>query len=95
MAIDCNVKTFVAWIVATVNDSSGKNLQYERIPLDWLEDGMEGTKKQFPERYISQQPPPGSDNLVTYLWNMDKVPFRISNGKCSVFKVIPDWKWIV
>ena len=92
MAIDCNVKPFVAWIVATINDRNGKNLLYERIPLDWLRTEWKGPKNNFLNVMFLSDLPPGSDNLVTYIWNMDKVPFRISNGMCSVFKVIPDWK---
>lgn len=92
MAIDCNVKPFVAWIVATVNDSGGKNLLYERIPLDWLRTEWKGPKNNFLNIMFLSDLPPGSDKLATYIWNMDNVPFRISDGKCSVFKVIPDWK---
>ena len=92
MAIDCKVKPFAAWIVATINDSSGSILRYERIPLDWMRTEWKGPKNNFLNGLFLSDLPPGSDRLSTYIWNIEQVPFRINNGKCSVFSVIRDWE---
>ena len=84
-------KPFIAWIVAAVYDSAGSNLSYERISLDWLRPEWKAPNVDFLNTIFLANLPPGSKRLSTYIWNMETVPFRISDGKCSVFKVIRDW----
>jgi hypothetical protein len=92
MTLECPVKPFVAWVVATVNDSTGQNLLYERIPLDWLRTEWKGPGNNFRNVLFLSDLPQGSYNLDTYIWNMDKVPYRVSNGRFTLYKVIRDWK---
>src|ERR1035438_9689001 len=81
MTLECPVKPFVAWVVATVNDSTGQNLLYERIPLDWLRTEWKGPGNNFRNVLFLSDLPQGSYNLDTYIWNMDKVPYRVSRSE--------------
>jgi hypothetical protein len=92
MTIESDVKPFVAWIVATVSDSSGNNLLYERIPLDWLRTEWKGSNSHFVNVMFLSDLPPAAFRLDTYIWNMEHAPFTIRNGKVSIFRLIPDWK---
>jgi hypothetical protein len=92
MCIDCKERPFVAWIVAAISDSNGKNLLYERIPLDWLRTEWHGLQNNFLNGMFLSNLPAGSAKISAYIWNLDGVPFRISNGNVSIYEVIPDWK---
>jgi hypothetical protein len=90
--IGSNATPLVAWVVATVTDSNGNILRYERIPLDWLRTEWKGATSRFLNVIFLNELPPGSCKLTATIWNIEHVHFRVNKGKCSVYRVIPDWK---
>lgn len=79
------VEPFHTWIAADVSDSTGKSLQYERVSLYWFRPAWNKSTKQFKNGFFLSRILPGASNLKVYIWNIEKVPFRIENGTVKVF----------
>ncbi|MBN1199846.1 MAG: hypothetical protein JXA23_10875 [Bacteroidales bacterium] len=79
------VEPFHTWMVAEVSDSTGKSVQYERVSLYWFRPAWNESTKQFKNGFFLSRIPPGASNLKVYVWNIEKVPFRIENGSAELF----------
>ena len=59
----------------------------ERIPLDWLRTAWGDEKNNLVQGMYLPHLPDSSGNFVTYLWNIDKKPLEISDGKMELFEL--------
>jgi hypothetical protein len=87
LSLSSPVKPFRAWIVFTVFDKDRKTLCYERIPLDWLRTEWKGEENNLISGMFISQLPDSAHSFVTYLWNIDKKPLEISDGKMELFEL--------
>jgi len=76
---------FHTWIVADVCDSTGKSLQYERISLYWLRPVWNKLTGHFRNGFFLSRIPQGASTLKIYVWNIEKAPFLIEDGKAELF----------
>jgi len=90
MDIESPVTPFVAWVVVEVSDSTGKAKAYEYIPLNWMKPVWKGKSKHFHSGQLVTNLPPGTQKYLTYIWNLDKVPFSVSNVKVTVKRLDKD-----
>jgi hypothetical protein len=81
-------KPFSTWFVLTILDKQGNTLRYERIPFDWLKTDWDGGDSNFVNGMQLLNIPSGSHQLFCYLWNIDKAPFRLTNGSCEVYELL-------
>lgn len=77
---------FEAWIVADVKDASGKSLQYVNFGLNWHRKCWKGTSSYIKNGLVLNELPLGSETLVLYLWNINKVPFSIKDFNATLFR---------
>lgn len=81
-------KPFAAWLVVEVKDKGNNMLRYERIPFDWLKTSWDKNGGKFINGIELVNLPANTHKLTCYIWNIDRTPFRISDGACSVYKII-------
>lgn len=79
------VEPFHTWIVAEVKDTANQTVQYERISLYWFRSAWNEDTKQFKNGIFLSQVPAEATVLKLYIWNIEKVPFRVGNGKVDLF----------
>jgi hypothetical protein len=84
MDIESTAEPFVAWIVVGVSDSAKKTTAYERIPLNWIKPSWKGSSKHYHNGQLITNLPATSKIFITYIWNINKVPFSISNAKVII-----------
>lgn len=84
-------KPFKAWIVIAVSNKEQENLRYEFIALDWLRTKWEGKQSNFINGMLVHELPEDAYSIMTYLWNVNKVPYLIKNGKCSLYEIKRDY----
>ena len=84
MDIESTAEPFVAWIVVGVSDSANKTTAYERIPLNWIKPAWKGKSKHYHNGQLITNLPATSKIFITYIWNINKVPFSISNAKVTI-----------
>lgn len=90
MDIESPAEPFVAWIVVGVTDTAGNNVAYENIPLNWIKPSWNVHTKHYNNGQLLTKIPPGSKTFVTYIWNIKKVPFSISNAKITIRELEPE-----
>lgn len=75
----------VVWVVFNVQDDEGKELVYERVPLNWYNhDWISGTETlEIPILAAGIRGP--KLRWVTYIWNVNKVPLRVNSTQLSIF----------
>jgi len=84
MDIESTAEPFVAWIVVGVSDSANNTTAYERIPLNWIKPAWKGKSKHYHNGQLITNLPATSKIFITYIWNINKVPFSISNAKVTI-----------
>jgi hypothetical protein len=89
LSIKSNAKPFITWIVTSVCDSANNLLIYERVPLEWMKDQWIEPGNNLKEIMLIPEIPSKAKTIVTYIWNMDKVPFSVNNGTVIVYKINP------
>ena len=85
LALSTESKPFDSWVVFFVKDKDKNTLRYERIPFDWLRTDWSNPENPIINTIYVNDLPPESDNYVLFLWNIDKVPYEIVDGKASLF----------
>ena len=76
---------FHTWIVAEIKDSNGQTLQYERVSLYWFRPVWNELTGNFKNGLFFPHIPSGASTMKVYVWNIEKVPFSIENGKVQLF----------
>ncbi len=84
MDIESPEAPFEAWIVVSVSDSAGKSTAYEYIPLNWVKSEWKGTSKHYHNGQLVTNLSPASKKYITYIWNINKVPFSVANAKVTI-----------
>lgn len=87
LTVESNEEPFRSWIVITVYDKKGKEIRYEYTALDWLRSYWNGDKDNFINAMYVYQLPDDAAEYVTYIWNINKVPFYIKEGKVGIYNV--------
>jgi len=87
MDIESKVAPFEAWIVVNTTDSAGKTTAYEYIPLNWIKPSWMGESKHYHNGQLVTNLKSTSTKYVTYIWNIKKVPYSISNAKVAIKKL--------
>ncbi len=90
MDIESSVAPFEAWIVVSVSDSTEKTTAYEYIPLNWIQSEWKEGKNHFHNGQLVTNLPVNSLKYVTYIWNLNKVPFKVSNAKITIKQLKKD-----
>jgi len=80
-------KPFEARIIVTSEDKDKNKLRYDFLSLDWLKKDWNGRKNNFKNCLLVYRLPENSYNLLTYIWNINKSPFSITDGKCYIYKL--------
>jgi len=77
----------VVWVVFAVQNEEGKEMVYERVPLNWYNyDWISGTEKV--ETSILAAGIHGSAfRWVTYIWNVNKVPLKVNTTQLSIYNL--------
>jgi len=91
MDIESSAAPFVAWIVVGVADSVNKITAYEYIPLNWIKPAWKGKSKHFHNGQLVTNLPVISKTYITYIWNIYKVPFSITNAKVTIKQLEKDY----
>lgn len=81
------IKAFNAFIVITVFDKDRNSLQYIYYSLYRAKTFWTGENSNLNICLYIPKLTKESHSLVTYIWNIDKLPFKIKNGKCEVFEL--------
>jgi hypothetical protein len=84
MDIKSPAEPFVAWIVVSVSDSANNNVAYENIPLNWIKPAWNERSKHFYNGQLLTKIPATSKTILTYIWNINKVPFSITNATITI-----------
>jgi len=91
LTLKSDAKPFKAWIVASIENDEGKSLGYEFISLDWLNKSYNGEQNNVVQGTLTHNVPVGADRMKFYLWNIQKQPFSIHNGKTYLYLVDRDY----
>lgn len=91
MDIESPVTPFVAWIVVGVADSAGKATAYEYIPFNWFKPEWKGKTNHFHNGQLVTNLPAGTQKYLTYIWNLNKVPFSILKANVTVKRLDKDY----
>jgi len=84
-------RPFHSWIVTTVYDKNHKTLRYEYIALDWFRTEWNCNDKPFINGMLIYNLPVDAYSYITYIWNIQKVPFQINKCEFSMFKLQKDY----
>lgn len=84
MDIESTTAPFETWLVLSVSDSAGNNTAYEYIPLNWIKNEWKGKSKHYHNGQLLTNLPLTSTKYITYLWNIYKQPFSVSNASVSI-----------
>ncbi|MEI6694691.1 MAG: hypothetical protein WCO13_01380 [Bacteroidota bacterium] len=90
MDIESQAKPFEAWIVVSVTDSLDEKTAYEYIPLNWFQTEWKTASTHFHNGQLLTNISPSSKKYITYLWNINKVPFSIKNAKVCIKQLDKD-----
>lgn len=82
---------FVGWVVLEIQDSEHNNLTYESFALDWQRSAWDGSFHNFINGQLTGKIPDNAHRIIVYIWNIDKMPYRISDGKIILNKLVPDF----
>ncbi len=75
----------VVWVVFAVQNEEGKEMVYERVPLNWYNyDWISGTEK-FETSILAAGIHASTLRWVTYIWNVNKVPLKVNTTQLSIF----------
>ena len=91
LQIESKSKPFTTWIAAVVTGNNGENIYYEKIPLDWVREKWSGDSGHLLSLMLIGRIPQNAVKLSVYVWNMNKAPYSIENGKLRLSRIIPDW----
>lgn len=91
MTLDSKSSPFTARLVAGVDDSSGKNIVYEYIPLHWLRKNYSGETNNVLQGTLIHEVPNDAVSMTFYLWNINEEPFSIRDGKCYLYSLERDF----
>jgi len=84
MDIESSATPFDAWIVVGVSDSANNTTAYEYIPLNWIKSVWNKESKHYHNGQLVTNLPATSKKYVTYIWNLNKKPFSITNAKLTI-----------
>jgi hypothetical protein len=87
LTLNSGQSPFRTWLVVSVNDVAGKDLMYERLPLDWVRTNWDGKENNLTNGLLLHALPIGSKSLVCYLWNMDKVSYHLAHSVIRINKL--------
>jgi hypothetical protein len=82
---------FGVWLVVSTSDSTGKTTAYEYIPLNWFKPVWQGKSKHFHNGQLVTNLPAGKQKYLAYIWNINKVPFSITNAHVRVKRLDKDY----
>ncbi len=88
MEIQSEAVPFEAWVVVSVSDSLGNQTAYEYIPLNWFKPNWNNDNKHFNNGQLLTNLPATSYKYVTYIWNINKVNFKIEKASVKIKKLI-------
>ena len=84
-------KPFTSQLAVTINDSTGSSLYLDYIPLDWIKKNWDGTQNNLLQGALLHHIPLDAKILKFYIWNIDKTPFSIPDGKCYLYQLERDF----
>ncbi len=88
MEIQSESVPFEAWIVVAVSDSLGNQKAYEYIPLNWIKPIWNNENKHFHNGQLITNLPATAYKYVTYIWNINKVNFKIDKASVKIKKLV-------
>jgi len=71
-------------IVADVQDDQNNSLLYEFTQFDWYRTDWSDPEKSFLNALYLPELPEKAQNIVIYIWNIDKKPFLLPNGHFDI-----------
>lgn len=83
--VDAHASPFVASVVVSQKDKTGKELNQENIHLDWLKKKWDNQPGNLHHGIVVPQIHADASELLVYLWNQKKMPFLVHNGKVELF----------
>lgn len=83
--IDAHSTPFIASVVVSQKDKTGKELSQENIHLDWLKKKWNNQPDNLKHGIVVPQLDADASELLVYLWNQKKTPFLVHNGKVELF----------
>lgn len=83
-----------AWIVVSTQDQQSKELIYQCFPLHWFKQRWDGSPHNFKNRMLIPELPPQSHKVKVFLWNIDKQPIIIKEGKCYLSRFPKRESWL-
>ena len=87
LSVQSPAQPFIAGVVAGIADKDGKNIFYEMIQLDWLQDKWAAGDHFHHGLYIYDIPSNTRD-LVLYVWNIRKEEYSLGDFEVKVYKVL-------
>jgi len=88
MDFDLSLKSFdkilYGAIVIAINDSTGRNLIYDQIHLNWIREHWNGEPHNFLRSWLFPVLPRDAATVRVYLWNIKKSDFAINHGKITL-----------
>ncbi len=74
-----------AQVVFSVDDSTGKNVIYDYVPVCWLKTNWNGQRYKM-HRFL-EHIPKKPKRLVVYLWNIKKQPFEMKDCSLKIYSL--------
>ncbi len=74
---------FSAQVVISVDDSTGSNVIYDFIPVDWIKSKWAG--EEFSIHRCLGGIPKNPKRVVIYLWNIDKKQFTVRDARLEIY----------
>lgn len=83
-------KPFNAHVISSILDKTSNTLYYESLQFDWLKDKWD-ENVLFNHTMFIYEIPQEANNVVVYIWNLEKVLYTIYEGEVKVYELIqPD-----
>ncbi len=87
LSVWSNSKPLTMWLVLQALNNNHKSTIYKFMPLDWLKDKWQGKKNNLKQSFFSGKIPASTKIMKLYLWNINKQPFSILDGKIYIYKI--------
>ncbi len=81
---------FHGWTVVTVYNDQNETLRYEYVPFDWYRTNWTESGNPFTNGIYIADLPKNATSMVIYIWNIQKLPFRIAEGQLDIFYLQKD-----
>lgn len=90
LKLSSDQKPFNAHIISSMMDKTSNTLYYESLQFDWLKDKWDENDLFNHTMFIYDIPQEVND-IVVYIWNLEKVDYTIYEGEVKVYELLqPD-----